>query len=51
MAEHVVGDEVEDDELIDQVSSYLMSNEYPHDANEHKKRVIRKKAKKKIFSD
>ena len=37
MADHVV----EDDELIDQVFSYLVSNEYPDDASEYKKRVIR----------
>ena len=41
MVDHVVDDEVEDDELIDQVFSYLMSNEYPDDASEHKKRVIK----------
>ena len=46
MAEHVVDDEVEDDELIDQVFSYLVSNVYPDDSSEYKKRVIRKKAKK-----
>ena len=27
MADHVVDDEVEDDELIDQVFSYIVSNE------------------------
>ena len=41
MADHVVDDEAEDDELIDQVFSYLVSNEYPNDPSEHKKRVIR----------
>ena len=45
MADHVVGDEVED-ELIDQVASYVMSNEYPDDASEYKKRVTGRKAKK-----
>lgn len=48
MADHVVGDEVED-ELIDQVFSYLMYNEYPDDASESKKRIIRKKAKKFVI--
>ena len=46
MVDHMVDDEVEDDELIDQVFSYLVSNEYPNDASEYKKGVIRKKAKK-----
>ena len=45
MADHVVNDEVKDDKLIDQVFSYLVSNEYPDDASEYKKRVIRKKTK------
>ena len=38
-----------DDELIDQVFSYLMYNEYPDDASESKKRIIRKKAKKFVI--
>ena len=46
----MVRDEV-DDQLLDQVSSYLVSNKYPDDANECKKRVIRKKAKKFLMKD
>ena len=44
MADHVADGEV-DNELIDQVFLYLMYNEYPNDAGESKKRIIRKKAK------
>ena len=41
MADCVVNYKVKDDELINQVFFYLVSNEYPDDASEYKKRVIR----------
>lgn len=47
----MVGGEVKDDELLHQVYSYLVSDEYPEDANESKKRVIRKKAKKFLLNE